>query len=123
MTETNVDLVRRSFEAVVRGDLDLVGELLAPDVKWHGGDRSAPGACRNREQALAFMARARDQRGDVELVDVVGAGDKVVLIMGSRAPAGGQAWTAANLTTVRDGRIVEIVHYPDTDAALAAARA
>jgi ketosteroid isomerase-like protein len=123
VAETNVDLVRRSFEAVLRGDLDLVGELLAPDVKWHGGDPSAPGACRNREQALAFMARARDQRGDVELVDVVGAGDKVVLIMGSRAPAAGQAWTAANLTTVRDGKIVEIVHYPDADAALAAARA
>jgi ketosteroid isomerase-like protein len=121
MAETNVDLVRRSFEAVLRGDLDPVAELLAPDVKWHGGDPTAPGACRNRDQALAFMARARDRRGDVELVDVVGVGDKVVLILGSAG--GGPAWTAANLTTFRDGQVVEIVNYPTAQDALAAARA
>src|SRR6476469_2050389 len=91
VAETNVDLARRGFEAVLRGDLDLVGELLDPDVKWHGGDPSAPGACRNRRQALAFSQRARDRRGDVHVVDVVGAGDKVVVIMWSRAPGGGQA--------------------------------
>jgi ketosteroid isomerase-like protein len=121
VAETNVDLVRRSFEAVLRGDLDPVGELLAPDVKWHGGDPTATGACRNRDQALAFMARARDRRASVELVDVLGFGDKVVLILGS---AGGEpAWTAANVTTFRDGKVVEIVNYPDPEDALAAARA
>ena len=123
MVETNVDLARRGFEAVLRGDLDLVGELLDPDVKWHGGDPSAPGACRNRRQALAFIQRARDRRGDVHVIDVVGAGDKVVVIIGSPAPGGGQAWTAANLTTFRDGKVVEMVHYPDPDDALAAAGA
>ena len=60
MAETNVDLAGRGFEAVLRGDLDLVGELLDPDVKWHGDDPSAPGACGNRRQALAFIQRARD---------------------------------------------------------------
>jgi ketosteroid isomerase-like protein len=123
MAETNVDLARRGFEAVLRGDLDLVSGLLDPDVKWHGGDPSAPGACRNRKQALAFMSRARGRLGDVAIVDVVGAGDKLVVIMGPPAPEGGQAWTAANVTTFRDGKVVEIVHYPNPDDALAAAGA
>jgi ketosteroid isomerase-like protein len=123
MAETNADLARRGFEAVLRGDLDLVSGLLDPDVKWHGGDPSAPGASRNRKQALAFMSRARGRLGDVEVVDVVGAGDKVVVIMRPRAPDGGPAWTAANLTTFRDGKVVEIVHYPNPDDALAAAGA
>jgi ketosteroid isomerase-like protein len=123
VVETNVELARRGFEAVLRGDLDFVSELLDPDVKWHGGDPSAHGACRNRKQALAFMRRAGDRLGDVEVVDVIAAGDKVVVIMGPPAPDGGQAWTAANLTTFRDGRVVEMVHYPNPEDALAAAGA
>jgi ketosteroid isomerase-like protein len=121
MGETNVELARRGFEAVLRGDLDLVGDLLDRDVKWHGGDPKAPGACRNRRQALAFIRSARERLDDVQVVDVVGAGDKVVVVMGAPAPDGGQAWTAANLTTFREGKVVEIVHFPDPGEALAAA--
>jgi ketosteroid isomerase-like protein len=33
------------------------------------------------------------------------------------------AWTVANLTTFRDGKVIEIVRYPDPDDALAAASA
>ena len=106
---------------MLRGDLDLVGDLLDRDVKWHGGDPNAPGACRNRRQALAFIGRARERLEDVQVIDVVGAGDKVVVVMGAARPDGEPAWTAANLTTFRDGRVVEIVHYPDPDEALAAA--
>jgi ketosteroid isomerase-like protein len=56
-------------------------------------------------------------------VNVVGAGDKVVVIM--RPPSEGDepAPAVANLTTFRDGKVVEIVHYPNPDDALAAARA
>jgi ketosteroid isomerase-like protein len=117
---TNVELARRAFEGVLRGDLDLVRELLDRDVKWHGGDPDAPGACRSRRQALAFIERARARVGDVEVLNVVGAGDKVVVIMGARAPDGAPAWTAANVSTFRDGKVVEIVHYPDPQDALAA---
>ena len=123
MPETNVELARRGFEAALRGDLDVIGSLLDPEVKWHGGDPSAEGACRNRKQALEVMARARARLGDVELVDVVGVGDKVVVIMRPPSAEGGQAGTVANLSTFRDGKVVEMVHYPDPDEALAAARA
>jgi ketosteroid isomerase-like protein len=121
--EPNVEAARRAFEAVLRGDLAAVGELLAADVKWHGGDPSSPGACQNRDQALAFMRQAAATRGGrVELVDVVGAGDKVVVIM--RPPSDGDepAPPVANVTTFREGKVVEIVHYPNVDDALAAAR-
>ena len=48
---------------------------------------------------------------------------KVVVIMGPPASDGAHAWTAANLTTFRNGKVVEIVHYPDPADALAAIRA
>ena len=124
MAESNLELARRGFDAALRGDLDAIAELLDPEVSWHGGDPSAPGACHSRSEALAFMRQSQVIRGGrFELVDVVGAGDKVVVIM--RPPSDGDepAAAVANLTTFRDGKVIEIVHYPDADEALAAAGA
>jgi ketosteroid isomerase-like protein len=67
------------------------------------------------------MRRALGRRGVGELVDVVGAGDKVVVIIRPPGEDGEQEAPSANLTTFRDGRAIEMVHYPNPDDALAAA--
>jgi ketosteroid isomerase-like protein len=121
MTETNVELARRGYEAALHGDLDAIRGLLDADVKWHGGDPSAPGACQNRDQALEFMRQARSRRGVGEFVDALGAGDKVVVIMRPPAHGGEQSELSAKLTTFRDGKVVEMVHYAKPEDALAAA--
>ena len=110
--ETNVERARRGYEAALHGDLDALRELLDPDVKWHGGDPSAPGACRNREQALAFVGRAVGSARLGELVDVRGAGDTVVVMLRRRSAGTTPGALVANLTTFRDGRVVEMVRYP-----------
>ena len=95
-----MELARRGFEAALRGDLDVLAELLDPEVKWHGGDPTAPGSCHNREQAVTFMRRSEVIRGGrFELVYVVAADDKVVVIV--RPPSDGDepAPPVANLTT------------------------
>ena len=123
MSEGNVEIARRGFEAALRGDLEAIAELLDDDVKWHGGDPSAPGACHNRRQALAFMRQSDVIRGGrVELVDVVGIGDAVVVIMKPQSGGDQPAEPVANLTTFRDGKVVEMVHYQDAGEALAEAR-
>ncbi len=119
MTRSNVELVRLGFEAVVRGDVEQLEELFDPAVKWHGGDPTAAGACRNRKQAIEFVRRAIAAGSVGELVEVIGVGDRVVVVM---RPAAGAA-LRANLTTFRDGRVVEMVAYESPEAALAAARA
>ncbi len=119
MAESNVDLARRGYEAARRGDLEALREFLDPDVKWHGGDPTDQYACHNREQALAFMRAARVRRSFGELVELVEAGDKVVVIM-RRTGGDGEPEMVANVTTFRDGKAVEMVHYPDPDKALAA---
>ena len=117
----NVELARHGFEAVLRGDFATIHDLLDPEVKWHAGDPAAESACRNRDQALEFMRRARMGRGPGELVDVIGAGEKVVVVLRPAADETGRAETSANVTTFRNGKVVEMVHYPDPKVALKAA--
>lgn len=121
MSAANVQLARRGYEAAARGDLEALRDFLDPEVRWHGGDPSAPEACRNREQAIEFMRRAQGRRGIGELVDVIDAGDQVVVIMRSKPEGAEPAALSANLTTFRDGKAVEMVHFPDPEDALAAA--
>ncbi|MGO9819999.1 MAG: nuclear transport factor 2 family protein [Solirubrobacteraceae bacterium] len=115
MSESNVDRARRGFEAIGRGDYDAVRELLDPDVSWHGGNPAD--GCVGRDQVLAFMQRPARPSGIVELVELVDAGDQVVVIM--RPPRDTQL--RANLTTFRRGLVVEMLHFEDPADALAAA--
>ncbi len=121
MVETNVELARRGFAAALIGDFDAIGALLDDDVKWHGGDPSAPASCQNRGQALEFMRRAHEHGRLGELVDVLGAGDKVIVVMRPPSQEGKQAPPVANLTSFRGGKVTEMVHYPTPEEALAAA--
>jgi ketosteroid isomerase-like protein len=122
MADSNSELARRGFAAIARGDFDAIAELLDPDVTWHGGDPTAEGACTSRNQALAWMRNAQRRRGGPlpELVDVVEAGDRVVVVMQAPSSPGDPAPPrSANLATFRNGKVVEMVHYPDAADALA----
>ncbi len=88
MTQSNLELARRGYEAVLEGDLDVIADLLDPEGKWHGGNPAGAGACHNREQALDFMRQAR-RRGPLgELIELVDAGDKIVVILRPRSLGG-----------------------------------
>jgi len=122
MSETNVDLARRGYESIMRGDLDAIRDLLDPNVRWHAGDPDGDFACKNRDQALQWMRRARARRGSApaELIEIVDAGDSVVVIMKPTPEGDELATTVANVTTFRGGKVVEMVHYDDPADARAA---
>lgn len=121
MSESYAELARRGWEAALSGDLDAITGMLDPQVKWHGGDPTGPGACRNRQEALEFMREARARQPLPELVEVRDAGDKVVVILRRHASQGQPSSLVANLTSFRDGKVVEMVHYEDPGDALTAA--
>ncbi len=123
MSEENVELARRGYAAMLAGDLEVIESLLDPDVTWHGGDPGDPGACHSRQEAMAFMRRARAGGGMGELLDVIDAGDRVVVVMRPPLERGDAATVIANLSTFRDGKVTEMVHYSNPDDAIAAARA
>jgi len=122
MAQSNAELARRGFEAALRGDLDTIADMLDAQVKWRGGDPTAEGSCQNRELALSFISQSQVIGGGrVELVDIVAAADKVVVILHSLAAGDEPGRTVANLVTFPDGKVVEMVHYASADNAFAAA--
>lgn len=118
MDESKTELARRGWEAASRGDFDLLASILDADVKWHGGDPTAEGTCQNRSQALHWMERARSARPMPELIDAREAGDKVVLVLRPRVAEGEEAQLTANVSTFRDGKVVEMVHFERAEDAL-----
>jgi len=123
VSDANVQIARRGYEAVARGDIEAIREFLDEHVVWHGGDQSAPGACHNSDDVVEYIRQARGRRGMGELVDVIDAGDQVVIVLRPPSPEGQEAPLRANLTTFRDGKVVEMVAYETPEDALAAARA
>ena len=118
---SNADIARQGFAAIARGDFDAITDFLDPEVKWHGGNPAD--GCQNRREALGWI-RGREERraGPLpDLVDVVEAGDRVVVILQPHpSDEDPEPQRTANLSTFRDGRVVEMVHYADADEALAA---
>ena len=114
MSTTNVEIARRGYEAALRGDFEALREILDPEVKWHGGEPSS--GCQNRDEALHFMRQALDSGLEIELIDVIDAGDQVVVVL---KPQDADE-PRANLTTFRDGKVVEMVAFESPEDALAA---
>ncbi len=122
MSESNVERARRGFEAVLRGDLELLRELLDPDVTWHGSEGLTTDSCQCREDVLRFIAQAIERGAIGELVDVIAVGDDVVVLMRPQPSADGSpAPLRANITRFRGGRAVELVAFDSPAEALASA--
>lgn len=120
MSTANVELARQGYEALKGGDWDTIAAMLDENVKWHWGDPTANGACRSRSEVLAYMRRPQ-RRGPGELVDVIDAGDRVVVITRGVSPEDHEPEALhAQITTFRGGKVVEMVGYPTVQAALAA---
>lgn len=116
---STAELVREAHAAIARGDYDAVAPLLDPAVCWHAGNPQE--GCRSREQALAWIRRAGSSgRPLPEIVRVVEAGEHVVVVL-QRHPSAAEPDPprTANLTTLRRGLVVEMVHYDDAESALA----
>jgi ketosteroid isomerase-like protein len=120
---TNVELVRRGWDAASRGDFEAVSEMLAPGVRWHGaGD--ATGGCQNRQETLEFMREAISRGIRVTLLEArdLGAGRVLALLQRNLPhegdPSGQRPQPHAEILTVRDGKIAEMVVYQSAEEAL-----
>jgi ketosteroid isomerase-like protein len=125
---TNIEIIFTDYlDAIRRGDIDTVAARLAPEVT-HRGVR-ADLICPDREAVLASMRGRSRELPDVEALELVAAGDHVV--MSVRAAGIGQPardgdalrGQAAIVFTLRDGLITAMRDHLSRAEALAAAGA
>jgi ketosteroid isomerase-like protein len=126
--QSNIEIIFSDYlDAIRRGDIDTVAARLAPEVT-HRGIR-ADLICPDRESVLASMRSRARQPPDVEAIELVAAGDRVVMsvrasgigvpVRDDDAPRG----QASIVFTLRDGLITAMQDYASRDEALGAAGA
>lgn len=128
MSQENVEIVRRLFEAVERRD--LAGILAAYDENiiireaeslpyggiYHGFDGAQKHAA-GYVQTWGNFQTTNEQKLDAEFLD---AGEKVIVLWRQRAANGGRNFdsSAASVYKLRDGKIIESEMFQDTAAIL-----
>jgi uncharacterized protein len=130
MSEDNVELVRKGFEALNRGDRATMARLLAPDVEWHSlaGPIVGVSTIRGREAMLRFWQEILESiegfRARPE--EVTDLGDDRVLVV-ARYEGRGRASGAevdqriATIYEIRDGMAAIVRDYESRAEALEAA--
>jgi ketosteroid isomerase-like protein len=128
MSNDNVELIRTAFQAYARGDMTSMLQLLDPELEWTyldpGLEDPAPQVCHGRRELEAALQRQAERGLRAELEEVVGRGDRVMVI--ARTPGIDafrmRAADDRNFTvfTIRDGRIVAMRDCHDREEALAA---
>jgi ketosteroid isomerase-like protein len=122
---TPKEIVVRYVEAVAKGDLAMIIESFAPDVRWiYPGDVPLSGTWTGRDAVVNdFLGGAMGAlfaaggAPVVALVHAIAEGDQVVAEWTSKGVAtNGMVYDnrCAGIYTVRDGQITEVREYADT---------
>ncbi|MEK6272992.1 MAG: nuclear transport factor 2 family protein [Actinomycetota bacterium] len=128
MSQENVEIVRGAYEAVNRGDIDGVLDLCSPDVEWQDLAGIDTSAGTGKDAVRAYFETVMEPWEEVrreaeEIIDL--GGDRVLVLfhMTGRGKGNGIEVDAraGDLLTIREGRLVRWVGYPDRAKALEAA--
>jgi len=127
MSQDNVEIATRAFDAFNRRDFDAVAELCDPAVTWRWGrhffESDASGLAELRE----FFERWTEAFPDVqvELERVLGSGDRLIFLLRQSGTAGGSGVPSelefAQIITFAEGAIKDVRNYLDRREALEAA--
>ena len=130
MSSENVEIIRRVYEAMARGDFWSVGAVLDPEISWSWSPRMSgmtgvheyrgidgvEAATRDFFEALEWFRQ--------EAAELIDLGDEVLALTRAYArPRGSDREleaSAAELWTLRDGKVVRFRQFDTREEALAA---
>jgi len=130
MSQENVEIVRRIYEAFLRGDSDGPAQLFDPEVELHGtvGGLSEGSVARGLQQIRRVFEEWDTEAWDESRLEAEGfidAGDRVVMLQHELRRGKGSGVEVESDTAVVfelcDGRVTRIQGYMDRVSALAAA--
>jgi uncharacterized protein len=126
---TNTDVVQQGYEALGRGDIPAILDLLTDDVQWiHQGPSVIPFAgTRHGHEGVAEYFSLLDENLEFEQFEArefVAQGDTVVVVGFERGVSKATGHTIeqewAHVYTLRDGKIAKGRFFEDTAAQVAA---
>jgi ketosteroid isomerase-like protein len=132
MSQENVEIVRRVFEATTRRDAEAVAALYDPSVEMDTsratlGRLVAPGVYRGHEGVQRFLRTYNEawQQMDYEIEELIDAGDQVVSVVNNRG-RGRSSGIEVELRlpgvwTIIGGKIIRVVFFTTREEALEAA--
>jgi ketosteroid isomerase-like protein len=129
LSASNAALVRHAYERYAQGDLGAILDIVDPDLEWTYLDPSQtdpePQVCYGQHELAHALERQRAQGLRSELEEVIGNGDKVVIV--TRTP-GLDAFRArkandrnVDVLTFASGRVVALRACRDRAEAMALA--
>ena len=125
MSEENIEVVRRAYAALTRGDTDTLRDLASPELVVDISRRLVdPFVLRGFDEALAFFLGQSGETWDEWPVwdpqEVIDADDKVVAFIRTAARGKGSGVEVEayvwNLWTFRDGKPVEFKYFGEDRA-------
>jgi ketosteroid isomerase-like protein len=127
MSQENVELVRRSCEAFVAGDVETAMSALDPQIEWHatvGGIDEGRVYHGHEEVIKGFVDYFETwERMDMRAERFIDAGDEDVVVFWHEVAKGRESGVVVEtdtgtIQTVRDGKIVKVRSYMDRLEAL-----
>ncbi len=112
----NAALVRSGYEAMERGDVAGMVELLDDDIIWHESTPGIEGEYHGRDDVLAFLGRVFQELGvqtnSISIHDILANDDHAVILHTTTATRKGRTITAqyADIYHVRNGKATEHWH-------------
>ena len=132
MSQENVEVFRRAFEAFTRGGWEpLFGTIWAPEIVWDMSPAGIAGlgAYHGYDELRSFFedwfSTFPFDDWEQELDDVIDCGDEVIVALTRQRGRGTASGVSvelqyAQVITFREGKIVRSVVYTDRDQALEA---
>jgi ketosteroid isomerase-like protein len=119
MSHPNEALLRETYDAVGQGDLQVLLDRLADDIKWEDSSLGPlAGEYRGKDAVGAFFGKTFEVYAGtlrVEVLDVVANQDHAVVLTREHGETQGEtvSWRGTQIWTFRDGKCVEFVAVND----------
>jgi ketosteroid isomerase-like protein len=127
MSQENVEIVRRVYDAYLSGDFETALAMIDSEVEWDGSVRPEGNVHRGHEgvaEALRTWTGTWESFR-LEVEEIIDAGDHVVVVERQSGRGKGSGLPLAQQTfsvfTIRDGKIVRWKGFLDKEPALQAA--
>lgn len=113
MSEQNIELVKKGYQAFAAGDSQTLMSLFDDDIEWvQPGESAISGTYHGKAEVGEHLGRLAEKSPTVSPHRFLADGDTVIVL--SETVVGGERAQDAEVYTLRNGKTVRVHVYADT---------